>query len=203
MPVRLFVGNLPYDATEPELRQHFGAVAPLSHVFIPVDRETGRPRGFAFVEFTERDQAEEAVSRLNNQPFKGRPLSVSEARARDDRGPGAGGPRPGGPPSGPRPGGPPLGGGWAPRPPSAGGPPPAAGGGDRPARNFGPDAPRKGRGRPQRGRREEKVAGPIPVKSGGRIYDVDDFGDTPEDVSFDDFASSLPDDTDDVAEDEK
>jgi cold-inducible RNA-binding protein len=191
MPVRLFVGNLPYDANEAELRQHFGTVGPLSHVFIPVDRETGRPRGFAFVEFAERAQAEDAVARLNNQSFKGRPLSVSEARARDDRGPS--GPRPGGPPSGPRPGGPPAGGGWAPRPSSPGGPPPAPGaGGDRPARNFGPDAPRKGRGRPQRGRREEKVTGPIPVKSGGRIYDVDDFGDAGEEVSFDDVASSMP-----------
>jgi cold-inducible RNA-binding protein len=194
MPVRLFVGNLPYDATEAELRQHFSTVAPLSHVFIPVDRETGRPRGFAFVEFTERSHAEDAVTRLNNQPFKGRPLSVSEARAREDRGPG-------GPPSGPRPGGPPPRGDWSPRPPSPGGPPGPAGEG-RPGRNFGPDAPRKGRGRPQRGRREEKVAGPIPVKSGGRIYDVDDFGDSGDEAGFDDFASSLPDDEADYKDDE-
>jgi cold-inducible RNA-binding protein len=201
MPVRLFVGNLPYDATEAELRQHFSTVAPLSHVFIPVDRETGRPRGFAFVEYAERSHAEDAVTRLNNQPFKGRPLSVSEARAREDRGPIApGGPRPGAPPSGPRPGGPPRS-DWAPRPPSSGGPP-GAGSDARPGRNFGPDAPRKGRGRPQRGRREEKATGPIPVKSGGRIYAVDDFGDSPEDVAFDDVASSLPDDQDDHKDDE-
>ena len=53
MPVRLFVGNLPYEASEAELREHFSAVGPLSSVFLPVDRETGRPRGFAFVEFAD------------------------------------------------------------------------------------------------------------------------------------------------------
>src|SRR5580704_9503099 len=87
---------------------YFGAVAPPSHVVLPVDRDTGRPRGFAFVEFLERPKAEEAIQRFHGQIFNGRPLSVSEARAREDRGPGA--PRPGGPP-GPRPGG-----GFGPRP---------------------------------------------------------------------------------------
>jgi RNA recognition motif-containing protein len=51
---------------------------------LPTDRDTGKPRGFAFVEFRERTDAEEAIRRLNNQVFKGRPLAVSEARARDD-----------------------------------------------------------------------------------------------------------------------
>ena len=184
MPVRLFVGNLPYDATEAELRQHFAAVGALSHVFIPVDRETGRPRGFAFVEFNERPHAEAAISRLNNQPFKGRPLSVSEARAREDRPAGAG-PRP---PMGSRPPGPPpRSGDWSPRPgpPSA---PPAPGEPRR--REFGPDAPRRGRAKV---RREEKPAGPIPIRSGGRIYDVDDFGESnepAEEIDFDDIAKS-------------
>lgn len=198
MPVRLFVGNLPYDTTEVELREHFAAVGPLSHVFIPVDRETGRPRGFAFVEFAEREHAESAISRLNNQGFKGRPLSVSEARARDDRPSGlprTGGPGPGGPGGPPRPfGGPPRT-DWTPRPAPGG--PPGPGGppsGERPRRNFGPDAPRKGFGKPKGPRRDEKVGGPIPIRSGGRIYDVDDFGEEvtgeePE-ASFDDIASS-------------
>src|SRR5713101_3066091 len=110
MAVRLFVGNLAYTTTEADLRSHFGAVAPPSQVVLPVDRETGRPRGFAFVEFIDRANAEQAIQRFNGQLFNGRPLAVSEAR---------GPPRPGGYSSGPpRPGG-----GFAPRPPgSFGGP---------------------------------------------------------------------------------
>ena len=176
MPVRLFVGNLPYDATEQELREHFGAIGQLSSVFLPVDRETGRPRGFAFVEFVERGPAEEAVTRLNNGPFRGRSLSVSEARAREDRGPG-GPPRPAGPGGGfgPRPGGP-----MGPRPGSNfNGPRPGVGGFGGPpvegrARNFGPDAPRRGKAKPKSGRRDEGPRGPIPIRGGGRIYDVED-----------------------------
>ena len=88
MAVRLFVGNLAYSTTEADLRTYFGAVAPPSQVVLPVDRETGRPRGFAFVEFIDRAHAEQAIQRFNGQPFNGRPLAVSEARAREDRGPG-------------------------------------------------------------------------------------------------------------------
>ena len=58
MPVRLFVGNLPYDTTEPDLREFFAPVGPLSTVIIPVDRETGKRRGFAFVEFSDPAHAE-------------------------------------------------------------------------------------------------------------------------------------------------
>src|SRR2546425_12454034 len=112
MPVRLFVGNLPYDATEGEIRAHFSSVGNLSYVSIPLDRETGKKRGFAFVEFADEKQAQEAIRQFNNQPFKGRPLAVNEARAREA------GPRPpmcaggGFRPAGPRP----MGG---PRPPGA------------------------------------------------------------------------------------
>lgn len=87
MSVRLFVGNLSYQATEAELREHFSAVDPLVSVHLPTDRATGKPRGFAFVEFNDPAQAEEAVRRFHNQPFQGRPLAVSPARARED-GPG-------------------------------------------------------------------------------------------------------------------
>jgi RNA recognition motif-containing protein len=87
MAVRLFIGNLPYDVTEAELRAHFAAVGPLVSLALPTDRDTGKPRGFAFVEFRERADAEDAIRHLNNQAFKGRPLAVSEARARDDRTP--------------------------------------------------------------------------------------------------------------------
>lgn len=83
MPVRLFVGNLSYQATETELRELFSAVGPLAYVHLPTDRESGKPRGFAFVEFQDPAQAAEAIQRFNNQPFQGRPLAVNEARARD------------------------------------------------------------------------------------------------------------------------
>jgi len=85
MPVRLFVGNLPYDVTEPDLREFFSAVGPLSSVIIPVDHETGKRRGFAFVDFSDPAHAEEASRRLNNQPFKGRAITINEARARESR----------------------------------------------------------------------------------------------------------------------
>src|SRR5215467_9948952 len=97
---------MPYGATEADLRAHFSAVGAPSQIVIPVDRETGRPRGFAFVEFTDRGMAEQAISRFNQQPFMGRSLSVSEARPREER-PAGGGFRPsgGGPGGGFRPGG--------------------------------------------------------------------------------------------------
>src|SRR5437868_13730631 len=100
--VRLFIGNLPYVATEAELRTHLSSVGDPTSVVLPVDRETGRPRGFAFVDYADRAVAEEAIRQFDQQPFKGRPLAVSEARPREERGPG--GPRPGGF-GGPRPGG--------------------------------------------------------------------------------------------------
>jgi RNA recognition motif-containing protein len=194
MPVRLFVGNLPYDTNDVELREHFSQVGPLASVFLPVDRDTGRPRGFAFVEFADPAMANAAIQRLNNQPFKGRPLSVSEARARESRpgGPPAAG---GGPPRMDRPPRP-MGGGFGGPPPPAGSPAEAR------QRNFGPDAPRKGRAKPQRTRRDEGPKGPIPVRSGGRIYDVDDVDDLEaaaeaEAEEFDDFSTSLPEDDDD------
>ena len=75
MAVRLFVGNLSYSTTEADLRAYFGTVAPPSHVVLPVDRETGRPRGFAFVEFLDRAHAEEAIQKFHGQPLNGCPLN--------------------------------------------------------------------------------------------------------------------------------
>jgi RNA recognition motif-containing protein len=168
---------------------------------MPVDRETGRPRGFAFVEFADRGVAEQVIEKFNSQPFQGRNLAVSEARAREDRPPGPrpvgggfGGPRPvGGGFGGPRPGG---GGGFgAPRP---GGPPPGPGGRDRSA-NFGPPAPPR-RLRGKKGQQQDhKPRGPIKERTGGRIYDVEDLGDNAA-VDFDDIATSQPADTDDDQE---
>jgi len=198
--VRLFIGNLPYGASEADLRAHFAAVAEPSHVAMPVDRETGRPRGFAFVEFADRAVAEEVIKRFDQQTFQGRPLAVSEARAREDRPPrppgGFGGPRPsggfGGPRSGgfggPRPGG---GGGFGPRP---GGPPAGPGGRDRSA-NFGPPAPPKRLRGKKNSQQDHKPRGPIKEKSGGRIYAVDDLDDGPA-IDIDDVATRLEDPSD-------
>src|SRR5215831_12223702 len=83
MAVRLFVGNLPYDASESEIREYFSQIGPLSFVSVPVDRETGKLRGFAFVEFGDRAHAETAISRFDGQLFKGRRLAVNEARERE------------------------------------------------------------------------------------------------------------------------
>jgi cold-inducible RNA-binding protein len=192
LAVRLFVGNLSYATTEADLRAYFGSVAPPSQVVLPVDRETGRPRGFAFVEFADRAHAEQAIQRFNGQVFNGRPLAVSEARAREDRGPG--GPRPGGPGgfsgprpggfSGPRPGG--FGGGPRPFDPAAPQPPRN--------RNFGPDAkPQRGPNAKAKKKEAERPRGPIPMKTTGRSFTLDD-QDSTDDVmpDIDDFATSRP-----------
>jgi RNA recognition motif-containing protein len=168
---------------------------------MPVDRETGRPRGFAFVEFADRALAEEVIRKFDAQPFQGRNLAVSEARAREDRpprppgAPGAfRGPRPGGPPMGPRPPGSGFGGGggFGPRPGGPGGPTR-----DRSA-NFGPPAPPK-RLRGKKGQQQEyKPRGPIKERTGGRIYAVDDLGDD-DSVDIDNVATRAPTDVDDEA----
>lgn len=208
MAVRLFIGNLPYGASEADLRAHFAAVAEPSHIVMPVDRETGRPRGFAFVEFAEREVAEQVIDKFNAQPFQGRNLAVSEARAREDRPPGFrppssgfGGPRPGGGGGfgGPRPGG---GGGFGgPRPGGfggggfGGGGTGGPGGRDRSA-NFGPPAPPKRlRGGKKTSRQEDKPKGPIKERSDGRIYAVDDLEDGAP-LDFDDIATKAKEDKD-------
>lgn len=179
MAVRLFIGNLPYGASEADLRAHLAAVAEPSQVVMPVDRETGRPRGFAFVEFPDRAIAEEVIRRFDAQPFQGRTLAVSEARAREDRPPGWR--PPSGGPGAPRPAGGPPGRSVAP----AG--PPASPARDRSA-NFGPPAPpRRLRGKKQ-SQYEHRPRGPIKERTGGRIYDVDDLDDD-ETIAIDDFAT--------------
>jgi RNA recognition motif-containing protein len=180
MSVRLFVGNLPYDATEDEIRSHFSSVGNLSYVFVPVDRETGKKRGFAFVEFADATQAQEAIRQFNNQPFKGRPLAVNEARARDANAP----PRP-------------------PRPPVAFNRGPAAPvftepgamdnpRSDRPSRkNFGPDAKparvRAQKFKPDSGKKSFKE------RLTGQIFGADDEEETANDVEIDNFAEGLDD----------
>jgi RNA recognition motif-containing protein len=203
--VRLFIGNLPYAATEADLREHLSSVGAPTQIVLPVDRETGRPRGFAFVDYADREVAEEAIRRFNQQPFRGRPLAVSEARPREERGPG--GPRPGGF-SGPRPGGPSPG---APRPGGFGGPPrpggfaprPDSGGAPARNRNFGPDAPPKNKRKPSRKEGERGPRGPIKERPVGRLYDADeDWRAQDDDIDLDDIATSAPADVDTGDDDE-
>ncbi len=158
MSVRLFVRNLPYTVTEAELRELFSAAGQISYLALPTDRETGKPRGFAFLEFPDAAQAAEAIRRFNNQLFKGRPLSVSEARPRDER-----------PPANPvnRPFRSPV---DSPRQPDM----PSSAPDTKRSRDFGPDATpfarRKGKGNP---RSERVPKGPMREKVRGQFFGSD------------------------------
>jgi RNA recognition motif-containing protein len=80
---RIYVGNLPYSATEDEVRTLFEAHGAVQSVDILMDRMTGRPRGFGFVEM-EDAAAMQAIEKLNGAPLGGRPLRINEAKARTD-----------------------------------------------------------------------------------------------------------------------
>jgi RNA recognition motif-containing protein len=90
MDVKLYVGNLPYSATEAELRELFEKAGTVASVSIMTDRNTGRSRGFAFVEMSSQAEAEEAIKLLNDADMNGRALKVNIARPREDRGPRSG-----------------------------------------------------------------------------------------------------------------
>jgi RNA recognition motif-containing protein len=138
MGTRLFVGNLSYNVNEQELKEVFQSEQiEVRSVRVAMDRETGRPRGFAFVETETEAGAKMSVEKLAGRLVQGRPIIIEEAQARPAPGaPRPGGPRPvggsGGPPrmGAPRPGGP-----MGPRP---GGAPMGPGG---PPRSFGPPRP--------------------------------------------------------------
>uniref|UniRef100_A0A7C2K2Q0 RNA-binding protein n=1 Tax=Schlesneria paludicola TaxID=360056 RepID=A0A7C2K2Q0_9PLAN len=93
MSKNLYVGNLPFSTTADELREAFGEYGTVTSASVVMDRETGRSRGFGFVEMS--DGAEAAIAALNGTLFQGRSLTVNEARPREDRG-GGGGRRGGG-----------------------------------------------------------------------------------------------------------
>jgi len=159
--------------TEADLRTLFGEVGTVKMVRVPVDRESGRPRGFAFVDFAERPEGDEAINRFNQQMFMGRQLAVSEAVAREEA------------PRGPmtRPMSNPLG-GPAPRMNTGG-----AGAGP-PTRNFGPDALPRNKRKPVGGRAaggEKGPKGPLKESSTGRVFGrgvEDDDGDGTDEVPF-------------------
>jgi RNA recognition motif-containing protein len=91
---RLYVGNLSYSSTEDDVREAFSQHGEVSSVHFVTDRDTGQPRGFAFVEMADGDQAEQAIAALNGADLAGRSLVVNEARPRPERSGGGG--RPGG-----------------------------------------------------------------------------------------------------------
>ncbi|MFQ5407531.1 MAG: RNA recognition motif domain-containing protein [Anaerolineales bacterium] len=96
MDVRLYVGNLPYSATEDELRELFAQAGTVNSVALIMDRDTGRSRGFAFVEMGTQAEAEEAIKKFDNFNLGGRDMRVNIARPREDRGGRGGGRRGGG-----------------------------------------------------------------------------------------------------------
>src|SRR5690349_19477618 len=101
----LYVGNLPHSTTEAELRGLFEAHGAVEKVSLVTDRETGRARGFAFVEMTDAGEAEKAIAALNGSELGGRVLKINEAKPKTDRPRGDGGQRFGRPGGGGRSGG--------------------------------------------------------------------------------------------------
>lgn len=83
--MNIYVGNLSYGMSEDELRDAFGAFGEVSSVKILMDRETGRSRGFGFVEMPNKSEAEAAIAQLNGKDVGGRALRINEARPREQR----------------------------------------------------------------------------------------------------------------------
>ena len=91
--MKIFVGNLAYTATEEDVRQLFEGYGVVDTVRLATDRDTGRPRGFGFVEMPDATEAQAAIDGLNGTSLGGRPLTVNEARPREERGGPRRGPR--------------------------------------------------------------------------------------------------------------
>ncbi|MCZ7571149.1 MAG: RNA-binding protein [Ardenticatenaceae bacterium] len=99
MSTKLYVGNLSYHTTESELRDLFATVGEVQSATVVTDRDTGRSRGFGFIEMASEQAAREAIRQLNGKTVDDREIQVNEARPREDRGPrreGGGGSRRGG-----------------------------------------------------------------------------------------------------------
>jgi RNA recognition motif-containing protein len=82
----IFVGNLSYQTTQDELQAAFATYGAVERVSVVTDRDTGQPRGFAFVEMTNKNEASNAIAGLNGSEMNGRALNVNEARPREERG---------------------------------------------------------------------------------------------------------------------
>src|ERR1700745_778173 len=86
----LYVGNLPHNTTEAELRNLFEAHGAVEKITLVTDRDTGRSRGFGFVEMTNASEADKAIAALNGSDLGGRPLTINEAKQKTDRPKGGG-----------------------------------------------------------------------------------------------------------------
>jgi RNA recognition motif-containing protein len=93
MAKNIYVGNLVWDATQDDLYTLFQEYGTVTRAQVIMDKETGRSRGFGFVEMNDDAEASKAIEALNNFSFRGRPLTVNEAKPREDRGGGGGGGR--------------------------------------------------------------------------------------------------------------
>ncbi len=85
MSKKLHVGNLPYSVTETSLRELFSPLGEVSNVAVITDRQTGQPKGFAFVEMADDAAAKQAISQFNGKTFGERVITVAEARPREER----------------------------------------------------------------------------------------------------------------------
>src|SRR5258707_9767879 len=107
MSMKLYVGNLSFQTSSEDLQQLFAQAGTVESASVVEDRETGRSRGFGFVEMATKEEGEAAIQQFNGKEFNGRNLNVNEARPREDRGGrgggggGGGGPNGGGPPGEP------------------------------------------------------------------------------------------------------
>ncbi len=90
MTTKLYVGNLSYETTEEELQELFSQAGSVTSVALPTDRETGRPRGFGFVEMATEEEARKAISMFNGQTLRDRQIKVNESRPREEGGGGGG-----------------------------------------------------------------------------------------------------------------
>lgn len=90
---KLYVGNLPFNVTEPDLQDLFGQAGTVSDVLLVQDKFTGKSRGFAFVTMSSENEAQSAIEQFHGKALEGRPLTVNIARPREERGGGGGGGR--------------------------------------------------------------------------------------------------------------
>jgi RNA recognition motif-containing protein len=86
MSMKLYVGNLAFQTSSSDLQQLFGQAGTVESASVIEDRDTGRSRGFGFVEMSSKEEGEAAISQFNGKEFNGRNLTVNEARPREDRG---------------------------------------------------------------------------------------------------------------------
>jgi RNA recognition motif-containing protein len=91
MTMKLYVGNLNFKTSGEDLQELFGQVGTVESASVVMDRDTGRSRGFGFVEMSSAEEGQKAIEQFNGKEFNGRNLSVNEARPREDRGGGGGG----------------------------------------------------------------------------------------------------------------